>query len=135
MISLESLPGYASHPCYFHRDRCEFFWSHNLPIAAFFQAASHRAGLSPLFHRERGPAFRTRLGEGPVRSREVAFRIAVTPVEHAAAPLAGHALQQFPGAAFRTGDAQRFGANKFTFWICRAAGELAVLAVPPHQLR
>src|ERR1700683_5271191 len=118
-----------------HWHRRRLLRGDDLPITPFLQAGADGACLASLFDHERGAALRAGLRNGPIRRREIAFRVAVAPIEDAAASFSGHTLQQLAGTAFRAVDAQRLGANELALRVGRAADKFAVAAVLAHQLR
>ena len=119
----------------FHGNGRRLLGRRDFPVAVFFQAGAHDAGLAPFLDDEGRAAFRAGLGERPVRRREIALRITVASVEDAHAALLRAAFQQLPGAALWTRNAQRLRADEFAFGIGRAAGEFAVAPVPADELR
>src|SRR5713226_613544 len=142
IICLGAISRLRRHRIFDGRHQCGFR-KFCFPAAAFLEAGAHGAQhrgslgafLAALLDDEWRAALGARLGDGLVGGGEVALGIAVAAVEDAAAALLGHALDQFPGAALRAGDAQGLRADVSALGVAGAADELSIAPVLFDKLR
>src|SRR6266403_1233621 len=107
------------------------------PVATFLETGVNGADFGALLDDERRPALWTRLGDGHVRRRKIAIRIARAAVKNArasAATLAGTAAaDELAFIALRAFDAHGDGPRVLALRIAGAADELAEAAVFFHE--
>src|ERR1700723_2806549 len=109
------------------RRRRRWFRRGDFPIAIFADAGPEISLFGALLDDKRSSALRARLGNGLMRRREVAIRVAAATVENPppTTALRGPAPDKFPLVALRAFDAQRDWPRVFALRIVLAADEIA----------